>query len=75
MKKMTTRDARQSLPRLDQILETEGEVMISRRGREIARVVPFGRSPCMPSHRDLRGKMPLLSVGSEDLVREDRDAR
>lgn len=75
MKKMTIREVRQSLSHLDQILEAEGEVAITRRGREIARVVPFNRSLPMPSHRDLRREMSPMMVGSEELVREDRDAR
>jgi prevent-host-death family protein len=75
MKKMTIREARQSLSHLDQILEVEGEVAITKRGREIARVVPLSRSLPMPSHRDLRRKMSTMAVGSEELVREDRDAR
>jgi prevent-host-death family protein len=75
MKKLTIREVRQSLSHLDQILDAEGEVTITKRGREIARVVPLGRNPPMPSHRNLRERMPPLMTGSEDLVREDRDAR
>jgi len=75
MKKMTIREARQSLSHLDQILAAEGEVTITKRGREIARVVPFGKVLPMPSHRELRGKMSPLMVGSEVLLRDDRNAR
>lgn len=75
MKKLTIREARQSLSRLDRILAAEGEVTITRRGREIARVVPLsGRAP-IPSHGDLRKKTALMAQGSEKLVRKDRDAR
>ena len=38
MKKLTIREARQSLTHLDRLLETEDEVVITRRGRVIARV-------------------------------------
>ena len=72
---MAIREARQSLSHLYEILTAEGEVAITKRGREIALVLPFGRVLPMPSHQDLRGKMPLMMKGSEDLVREDRDAR
>ena len=75
MRKMTIREARQSLSHLDQILETEGEVTITKRGREIARVVPFTRSLLIPSHRMLRDRTPLMNTGCEELIREDRDAR
>jgi len=75
MKTLTIREVRQSLSHLDQILAVEGEVAITRRGREIARVVPFSRSVPIPSHQDLRAKTTRMKKGSEDLVREDRDAR
>jgi antitoxin (DNA-binding transcriptional repressor) of toxin-antitoxin stability system len=75
MKKLNIRETRQSLSHLSQILDMEGEVTITRRGQEIARIVPFHRNLHIPSHRDLRGKTNLLIQGSEELVREDRDAR
>jgi antitoxin (DNA-binding transcriptional repressor) of toxin-antitoxin stability system len=75
MKKLTIREARQSLSHLDQFLDAEGEVIITKRGREIARAIPFSRKPPIPSHQDLREKMPLMAMGSEDLVGDDRDAR
>ena len=75
MKTLTIREARQALSHLDEILATEGEVTITKRGRAIARVVQLGREMPIPSHRDLREKMPRMKLGSEKLVREDRDAR
>lgn len=75
MKKMTIREARQALSRLTQVLEEEGEVTITRRGREIARMVPVGGKRAIPSHKSLRESMPRLRRGSGRLVREDRDAR
>jgi prevent-host-death family protein len=75
MKKMTIREARQALSRLDRVLEEEGEVTITRRGRAVARVVPAGGKRAIPSHKALRESMPRMRRGSERLVREDRDAR
>ena len=75
MKKLTIREARQSLSRLEQILADEGELAITRRGKEIARVLPLAKSASIPSHQDLRDKMQRMEKGSEKLVREDRDAR
>ena len=75
MKKLTIREARQSLSHLDRLLDVEGEVMITRRGHAIARVVQVGGKRPIPSHRDLRERMPRLRKGSEKIVREDRDAR
>ncbi len=75
MKKLTIREARQALSHLDHILETEGEVTITKRGQAVARVVQLGRKIPIPSHKDLREKMLHMKVGSNKLVREDRDAR
>ncbi len=54
MKKLTIREARQALSHLDRLLAIEGEVMITRRGEPIAKVVQVGRKRSIPSHRDLR---------------------
>lgn len=75
MKKLTIREARQALSHLDHILETEGEVTITKRGQAVARVVQLGRKMPIPSHKDLREKMLRMKTGSNKLVREDRDAR
>jgi len=75
MKKLSIREARQSLTRLDRLLEVEGEMTITRRGEAIARVVQINRKRPIPSHRDLREKMPQLRRGSERVIREDRDGR
>lgn len=75
MKKLNIREARQSLSHLDSLLEVEGEVMITRRGKAIARLVQIAKNRAIPSHRDLRTGMPRLRKGSEKMVREDRDAR
>lgn len=75
MKNLTIREARQALSRLDRILETEGEVTITKRGKAVARVVQLGKKMPIPSHSNLREKIMRMKKGSEKLVREDRDAR
>ncbi len=75
MKKLSIREARQSLSHLDHLLAEEGEVMITRRGEAIARLAQIGKRRPIPSHRDLRRRMSLMRKGSERLVREDRDRR
>lgn len=57
MKKISAREARQSLTHLDRML---------------ARI---GRKRPIPSHRDLREAMRPKRRGSEELIRQDRDAR
>ena len=75
MKKLTIRETRQALSHLDRLLSAEGEVTITRRGEAIARIVALSKKRTIPSHRDLREKMPRMRRGSEKLIREDRDAR
>lgn len=75
MKSLSVRDMRNALSTLDELVTKEGEVLVTRRGKPIARVLPVGRSDRPPSHLDLRESMPHLEHSSEDLVRKDRDAR
>jgi len=75
MKKLTIREARQSLPHLERLLEAEGELVVTRRGEPIARLMPMNSNRPIPSHRELREQVPRLRKGSERLLREERDAR
>jgi len=77
MKQITIREARQALSRLDQILDVEGEVTITKRGKAVARLVHLGKNIAiaMPTHIDLRKKMKRMKDDSSKLVRLDRDAR
>lgn len=75
MKKLTIREIRQSLSHLDKLLAVEEEVMITRRGDPIAKVVQVGRKRPIPSHRDLRDGMKRMNKGSETVLRKDRDER
>jgi antitoxin (DNA-binding transcriptional repressor) of toxin-antitoxin stability system len=75
MKKLSIREVRQSLSHLDKLLATEEEVMITRRGDPIAKVVQVGKRRPIPSHRDLREGMPKFHKGSETILRKDRNER
>lgn len=75
MKTMSIREMRSELGRLGEVLEDEGEVIITRHGRPIARVVPLAGPRRRPRHDELRSSMPRLERGSERVVRADRDAR
>jgi len=75
MRKLTIRETRQALSHLDRLLAAEGEITITRRGEAIARIVALGKKRAIPSHRDLREKMPRMRKESKKLIREDRDAR
>lgn len=75
MRELSIREMRAELGRLGQLLETEGEIVITRHGDAIARVLPLGPPRKRPRHDELRASMPRLERGSEELIREDRDAR
>lgn len=73
MKNLTVRQMRSALTRLDEIIEKEGEIQITRRGQPIARLLPVRAKRPMPSHADLRASMPFQKIPSEYYVRKDRD--
>ena len=78
MKNLNIREIRQELAHLDELLAREGEVILTRHGKPIARVLPITQESGtlhLPSLKWLRDKMPQTGVGSEVLIREDRDAR
>lgn len=75
MKSLTIRQTWQALSHLETLLEAEGELTITRRGRPIAGVTQVERKRPVPSHRELREKMQPMEVGSEELIREERNAR
>lgn len=75
MKHMSIREMRAELGQLGRILETEKELVITRHGTPIARVLPLGSTRTRPTHAELRASMPRQERGSEELIREDRDAR
>lgn len=75
MRTLSVREAREALTTLEEILERDGELVVTRRGKPIARLVAATPTKRPPTHDDLRALTPLLRRKSEDLVREDRDAR
>lgn len=75
MKQLSIREIRLELTHLDELLAREGEVLVTRHGKPIARLIPCRAESGMPSHADLRASMPLLAVGSEVVLRSERDER
>lgn len=78
MKQLSIREIRQDLPRIDELLAAESEVIVTRRGKPIARLLPLEpAAPArkLPSLKWLRAKIPFQEMPSEVLIREDRDAR
>jgi prevent-host-death family protein len=75
MKTLTIREMRSALPHLDDLIAEAGEVIVTRRGRPLARILPIRPQGGMPSRAALRASMPKMKVPSEVLIREDRDSR
>lgn len=75
MKNLSIREIRKELAQLDALLSREGEVVVTRNGRPIARLLPLAGRQRMPSHADLRASMPRLAIGSGAHVRAERDER
>lgn len=75
VKELNIREMRASLGQLDALIAAEGELVIRRRGEPIARVLPIRPQRRLPSHADLRQRMPPLQDPSADLIRNERDER
>jgi len=74
-KTLTIREAREGLSHPDQMFAGDDEVIVTRRGEPIARILPIAPR----SHlRDLRGfleSQPVQAITSEALLAEDREDR
>lgn len=75
MKELNIREMRANLGRLAELVASEGELLISRRGQPIARVLPMAPQRHRPDHADLRQRMPRLQTTSAELIRAERDER
>jgi prevent-host-death family protein len=73
MRAMSIREVRDNLVNIEQVIEREGEVTVTRHGRPVAKIVALRQRSPVPSHADLRASMPRMERPSEELVREDRD--
>ncbi len=72
---MSIREMRQQLTHLDTVLEKTSEIIITRRGKALARLVSISKSRQRPDHAKLRAMQPRMHVSSEVLIRADRDER
>lgn len=73
MRNMSIRELRESLSTIGEIVEQNGEVVLTRHGRALVRLVPVNPCRSVPGHADLRAGMPRMTVPSEELVRADRE--
>jgi len=56
-------------------MDEEGEVIVTKHGKPIARLLPLKGARAMPDHAYLRAQMPILKIPSSRLLRKDRDER
>ena len=75
LKTLNIREMRSALSHLDELVAEEGEVVVTRRGRPLARILPARLRRRIPSRSELRASMARLKVPSEALIRHDRDLR
>jgi prevent-host-death family protein len=75
MKTLSVRETRNKLSELDTLVERAGEIVITRRGRPIARLLPVADAKAKPDHGALRDSMPRLKTPSEALLSAERDER
>lgn len=71
---LNVRQVRASIGHLDELVEREGEVLVTRHGEPIARIVSIRAKQKRPSHANLRNSMPPQTSASE-LIRQERDLR
>lgn len=80
MKTLTIREAREGLSHPETLFADADEVVVTRHGEPVARLLPVKEAvavtrPKTRSMKWLRDQMPMQAVGSEVLIREDRNAR
>jgi prevent-host-death family protein len=73
MRTMSIRELRAALSALEEIVENDGEIVVTRHGRPLAKVVPMSPRCAAPSHAGLRATIPYQTVPAEVLIREDRE--
>jgi antitoxin (DNA-binding transcriptional repressor) of toxin-antitoxin stability system len=75
MKTLNIRQVRASIGHLDKLVEQSREILVTRYGEPILRILPIQDKHQRPDHADLRQKMKPLNIASQERIREDRDER
>jgi prevent-host-death family protein len=76
MKHVGIKETRQQLPDLIDRVEAGEEIVITRQGRPVARLVPAPRPrKFLPSLAEFRKRMGRPGTPAERLLREERDDR
>ncbi len=75
MQQLSVRQMRESIGKLDRLVDEAGEIIVTRNGKAIARILPIKGSRQRPSHAELRQSLPRSNMSSATLIRADRDER
>ncbi len=75
MKTLSIRETRAALAKLETLLAKHGRILVSRRGKVVARIEPADAPRALPSLDKMRAAMPFQRLPSETLIRKDRDER
>ncbi len=74
MQHLSVREMRESVGKLDRLVNQAGEIIVTHHGKAIAISLPIKGSRQRPSHTDLRQSLPRMTP-SAALIRADRDER
>ena len=75
MRRISIEELRASLGRLERLVREAGELVVTRDGDAIARVLPVEARRIRPDHEALRDRTARLDVSSQVLIGEERDER
>ena len=75
MKELNVREMRAAIGHLEELVDQAGEIIVCRRGRAIARILPVAGARRRPRHADLRARTSQLATPSAELIRAERDER
>lgn len=75
MQKLSIREMRNALGHLDTLVNAAGELVVTRHGEAIARILPIHGNRARPTHEELHKLTKKSSISSEKMLREFRDER
>ncbi|RME20229.1 MAG: type II toxin-antitoxin system prevent-host-death family antitoxin [Deltaproteobacteria bacterium] len=76
MVRINVKEARRNFKQLLDRVERGEEIVVLRRGRAVARLVPeYGRKPRLPDLAAFRAEIGKGGTSSAELVRQERDDR
>lgn len=75
MQTLSIREVRTALGNLEALLTKTGEIVITKHGEAIARILPMQGKLLRPRHEELHRLTKKLPIPSEKLIRDERDER